>query len=46
MRAGVSNAPFDHEAALEAGELFGTDVINHAIVARRGVVSFRSRRLL
>jgi DNA repair protein RadC len=31
---------------VEAGELLGIHVLDHVIVAERGVVSFRSRRLL
>jgi DNA repair protein RadC len=31
---------------VEAGELLGIGVLDHVIVARRGVVSFRERRLL
>lgn len=31
---------------VEAGELLGIGVLDHVIVARRGVVSFRSRQLL
>jgi DNA repair protein RadC len=31
---------------VEAGELLGIGVLDHVIVAERGVVSLRSRRLL
>jgi DNA repair protein RadC len=31
---------------VEAGELLGISVLDHVIVASRGVVSFRSRQLL
>lgn len=31
---------------VEAGELIGIGVLDHVIVAKRGVVSFRSRQLL
>jgi len=37
---------FDESEQLEAGELLGISVLDHVIVAGRGVVSLRAKQLL